>query len=78
MADNHPIIPPHELVQEWAFQREYNERDWIYEQFIATQAAQWGADQELNACCFYLAKAGLTGDACGLQLNRRALEQLDD
>jgi hypothetical protein len=38
---------------------------------VFTKAVQWGADQELDACCHYLTKAGLTGDACGLQLNRR-------
>jgi hypothetical protein len=40
---NHPIIPPPELLDQWCM--ENNWRD------IATQAAQWGADQELEACC---------------------------
>jgi hypothetical protein len=48
----HPITPPPELVQQW-------EEDWHhskvkhieFEPYIAAQAAQWGADQELEACC---------------------------
>ena len=51
MTDNHPITPPPELVREWcAHSNKYE----TYDQFwnhIATQAAQWGADQELEACC---------------------------
>ena len=48
----HPITPPPELVVEWA--------DTIYQQtedddqrdlYVATRAAQWGADQELQAVC---------------------------
>ena len=62
--NNHPITPPPELVEEWANAA-------AHEFDIATQAARWGADTELEACCTYLAKTGLTGDACGLQLTRR-------
>jgi hypothetical protein len=50
----HPIIPPPELVQQWALKKGYDERDWLYESHIATRAAQWGADQELEACCEWL------------------------
>ena len=42
----HPITPPPELVQQWI-----NEEDGLTAGHIATQAAQWGADQELEACC---------------------------
>jgi hypothetical protein len=44
-----PITPPPELVQQWI-----RERDGL--EHLATQAAQWGADQELEACCEWLAK----------------------
>ena len=64
MTDQHPITPPPELVEQWRTQPEFAElglttgvsmtqsrlRD------IATQAAQWGANQELEACCEWLAK----------------------
>jgi hypothetical protein len=33
---------------------EYDEHTWFYESYIAEQAAQWGADQELVACGNYL------------------------
>jgi hypothetical protein len=53
---DHPITPPPELVQQWT---QYNgeedlERFWVH---IATRAAQWGADQELEACCEWIPKA---------------------
>jgi hypothetical protein len=52
MTQQHPITPPPELVQQW-FQ-EWN-CDSIEEEdsdiYVATRAAQWGADQELEACC---------------------------
>jgi hypothetical protein len=48
------ITPPHELMEQWASEKSYNERDWLYEFHIATRAAQWGADRELEACCEWL------------------------
>jgi hypothetical protein len=50
---DHPIIPTHALVHEWIM--ESNSPD--YELNIATQAARWGADQELEACCEWLKAA---------------------
>jgi len=47
-------IPPRELVEQWASEKCYDERDWLYELHIANRAAQWGADQELLACGNYL------------------------
>jgi hypothetical protein len=55
----HPITPPDELVQQW-------EEDWHHskvkhielEPYIAAQAAQWSADQELEACCEWLKLEG--------------------
>lgn len=47
------ITPPPELLQQWAF-------EWMQLQnvnrdnFMATRAAQWGADQELELCCEWL------------------------
>jgi hypothetical protein len=43
------ITPPPELVRHWArFQSYTPEALWFC---IAHHAAQWGADQELEACC---------------------------
>ena len=52
----HPIIPPPELLQQWATEYWGNPGESIGngEKCIAIQAAQWGADQELEACCEWL------------------------
>jgi hypothetical protein len=49
MTDQHPITPPPELVQQWA-----DKLAWSTDQAVFTHAAQWGADQELEACCEWL------------------------
>ena len=52
MNDNHPITPPPELVEQWIGDWHKAEvKSAAYSSHIATQAAQWGADQELEACC---------------------------
>jgi hypothetical protein len=56
----HPITPAPELVQQWREQMpvgffdgyKYPER----EKALCLVAARWGADQELEACCEYLAR----------------------
>ncbi len=57
---DHPITPPPELVQQWSVSSpiQYSEELWAYEMFIAHQAARWGADQELEACCHLLRQQG--------------------
>jgi hypothetical protein len=56
MTEQHPITPPPELVQQWINEADggHDPRWQDYEQDIATRAAQWGADQELEACCSLL------------------------
>lgn len=54
MTDHYSSKPPRELMEQWASEKSYDERDWLYEFHIATRAAQWGADQELEACCEWL------------------------
>jgi hypothetical protein len=51
----HPITPPPELVQKW-FDQAALATNRIH--CIATRAAQWGADQELEACCEWLDGVG--------------------
>ena len=53
MSTQHPITPPPELVQQWI-----NEEDGLTAGHIATQAARWGADQELEACLRHLDAKG--------------------
>lgn len=52
----HPITPPPELVAMWAgfSARHHSEGSVDYVLDLATKAAQWGADQELEACCALL------------------------
>ena len=50
MTTINSFVPPPELVDKWATESPYINPDG----YIATQAAQWGADQELEACCEWL------------------------
>ena len=56
MMKTNPLTPPPELVRQW-------DDEWFDGReatpdgeldYIATQSAQWGADQELEACCEWL------------------------
>jgi hypothetical protein len=55
---DHPITPPPELRQLWAQQAQrMSPRDPVeWMQHVSEKAAQWGADQELEACCEWLDK----------------------
>ena len=55
----HPITPPPELVQQWAQIQPVHQAVADHWQHIATCAAQWGADQELEACCALMDDWGL-------------------
>jgi hypothetical protein len=52
MTQQHPITPQPELVQQWVdtyFGGRISQSNFHVD--LAAQAAQWGADQELEACC---------------------------
>ena len=49
MTNQHPITPSPELMEQW-MQSHSTKYD------LARQAAQWGADQELEACCEWLVR----------------------
>ena len=77
------ITPPSELVRHWSrFQGDTDpEALWFR---IANEAAQWGADQELEACCALMDDWGLDGEdlmECRRpkppSLKEQALAQLD-
>jgi plasmid stabilization system protein ParE len=57
MKTQHPITPPPELVQQWAKVQPAEQEVADHWQHIATLAAQWGADQELEACIEWLGDA---------------------
>jgi len=46
----HPISPPEHLVRKWTTWRNNEDAESFWRR-IAMEAAQWGADQELEACC---------------------------
>ena len=55
------ITPPSELVQQWVAEIWHEGtpvRVALSDEHIATRAAQWGADQELEACCEWLVSEG--------------------
>ena len=55
MTQQHPISPPPELVKQWREQAPRCRDGGIArEDWLMTRAAQWGADQELEACCEWL------------------------
>jgi hypothetical protein len=87
MNKEHPITPPPELVQRWI-----NEENGVFAEHIATQAARWGSDQELEACCewfqeFYKTESWVKHDLKHFRAARRpkspslkagAIEVLDE
>jgi hypothetical protein len=69
MKTEHPITPPPELVQQWT--NENSGFPFTRWQEIATQAARWGADQELEACRLWVSKNCSIYDAADLSKHRR-------
>jgi hypothetical protein len=59
MTDNSfPIPSPSpELVDQWIKQGVSREAGTSFMTWFATQAARWGSDQELEACCEWLGDA---------------------
>jgi hypothetical protein len=56
MTQQHSITPPPELVQQWLEELYGGPVSVIspFDQRVLIAAAQWGADQELEACCEWL------------------------
>lgn len=54
MTTEHPITPPPELIRQW--NTEAASAKISDQRYIATQAARWGSDQELEECCKWLPK----------------------
>jgi hypothetical protein len=53
MTMTNPITPPPELVREWYGSEDCPDGANALANYLCTQAAQWGADQELEACINY-------------------------
>ena len=78
---DHPVTPPLELVEQWVDMLTSRS-----DQAVFTMAAQWGANQELDACCEWIPK-NTPWDEDNLRsarrpqplsLKERALAVLDD
>ena len=66
------INPPPELIKDWL--DEWNESDQIVHSVythIAIRAAQWGSDQELEACCEWANETRWQGAGDELRATRR-------
>jgi hypothetical protein len=63
----HPITPPPEIVQKWGASWIYSEDCNDSRDYIATRAAQWGSDQELEACCQWVAEHVSSPEAAELR-----------
>jgi DNA-directed RNA polymerase subunit K/omega len=60
----HPITPPPHLIEQWM-------QDHSTKYALSRQVAQWGADQELDACCEWLGQEGWSGESRQLRAARR-------
>ena len=64
MTNQHPITPPPSLTDKW------NNLPLSTEEIFVI-AAQWGSDQELEACCEWLQDPDLNVDTYKLRAARR-------
>ena len=66
MTNQHPVTPPLEKVEEWVAMLEYHRDEQVF-----SLAAQWGADQELEACVQLTRDNDGYDAALGLRATRR-------
>ena len=70
----HPITPPPALINQWLgefFGCTVNGGISDSDRYLATKAARWGADQELEACVEWLQDPDLNVDTYKLRTARR-------
>jgi hypothetical protein len=70
MTDQHPMTPPPELVMQW-LEDAPEDGELGISKHIATQAARWGSDQELEACCEWTRDSDGYDAALALRAARR-------
>lgn len=77
MTQKHPVTPTPELMQQWS--REYWGNDGeplgIGERFIAIQAANWGADQQLELDAEWFDKNSLFSQSLTVTPSGNALRE---
>ena len=71
-TDHHPITPPDELVWKWHLEWWQLKVKYIgINEYMATQAARWGDEQRLEACCEWVADHISTPEAVELRAAMR-------
>jgi len=73
MTEQHPITPPPELVEQW--REKWHAGLGPFAVYIATCAAKWGADVELEKCCEWLKLEGHEHEHAELREARRPKPQ---
>jgi hypothetical protein len=75
MTNQHPITPSIELITTIVSNSNFDPFKKVATaevlEHIITKAAQWGADQELEACCEWLGQEGWSGESRQLRTARR-------
>jgi hypothetical protein len=71
MTKLHPITPSPELIEEWIELSRPTPVSYSNPNVLATYAARWGADQELDACCEWLDNYLLAPKGAQLRAARR-------
>jgi hypothetical protein len=67
MFQENPITPPPDLVNQWITEG-YHQDYCTAAKHAIVQAARWGADQELKACCEWLLDHGY--DLCSPEMRK--------
>jgi hypothetical protein len=70
---DHPVKVPPELFSEWLQEvmEQHGSKAGTVAGVMVNKAAQWGADQELEACCEWLSGSGYAGTGLTLRTARR-------
>jgi len=70
--------PTPELMQEWLTKWKAKRATVPYDEFFATEAARWGADQELEACVKWISEQDWTWTSSQLRSARRPKPSLKE
>ena len=71
MTNQLSLTPPQELVDAWEDKYPAHMPEWVV-RHVADEAAQWGADQELEACCDWLDERTVPNGSTALRTTRRS------
>lgn len=88
MTNQHPIgAPSNKLVDAWEDKYQGHMPEWVL-RHVAAEAARWGADKELEACCAWFVRDWADDETADslrnarrpkpLSLKEQALATLDD